>query len=77
MILAFVASVREWIESLNRLQLALIAIVSISGGLVALYGNAPLTGILASSLVGLLLGIALTAYLIRIAPDSGAYGPRR
>lgn len=76
MILAAVASIRAWVEGLNRLQVALIAIIAISGGLIAVYGNASPAGILASSLVGVLLGVGLTVYLTRIAPESGAYGPR-
>lgn len=61
----------------DRLQLALIAVVGASGGLVTVYARAPPVVVLAVTGLALLLGVALTAYLTWIAPSSGGRRERR
>jgi len=56
----------------NRFQLAIILIVGGSGGLVSVSFGAGLPAIVVATVIGLLAGIVLTAYLTHIAPESGA-----
>jgi hypothetical protein len=56
----------------NRFQLAIVCIVGLSGGLVSASVGASLPAILAATVLGLLVGIALTAYLTHIVPEGGA-----
>lgn len=61
----------------NRLQFAIALTVAVSGGLVAVWAGGSALAIALATVAGLLLGVALTAYLTWIAPSSGAPDGRR
>jgi len=61
----------------NRLQLAIVATVGVSGGLVAVWGGGSPLAIGLATAAGLAIGAVLTAYLSWIAPESGGPGGRR
>lgn len=66
-----------WFRTLNQLQVGIIVLVGVSGGLVALFADAPFQGVAVSAISGVVLGVLLTWYLTRIAPESGEYGRQR
>ncbi|MFB6196017.1 MAG: hypothetical protein ABEI80_07580 [Haloplanus sp.] len=53
----------------RRLKVGFVCLVGLSGGLVALAGNASTVGALAAVGVGLLVGLALVAYLSRVGQE--------
>lgn len=63
-----------WFQNLHQLQVGIILLVGVSGGLIAVFGDASLAGVAVATVGGLVLGVLLTWYLTRIAPDSGEYG---
>lgn len=51
-----------------RLQVGFALLVGVSGGLVALQAGGSLVAVLGATVGGLLVGAALTWYLVKIAP---------
>jgi len=56
----------------NRIQLGIIAMVGLSGGLVSASVGASLPAILVAVGLGMVAGLLLTAYLTHIVPEGGS-----
>lgn len=67
-----IGALAETIRNPNRLQVALVALVAGSCGLVALSVGASAPAVLAASAIGVVLGVLMSAYLTYIVPEGGA-----